>query len=985
MKVKLLTVIFSVILAWFPAAAQFYSLGSEPASVRWNAVDTPDYRIIYPEGLDSLARVYAVKLEQAAQIVGNTAGFRPNEAFRSRMPVILHANTAYSNGMVGWTPHRMELMTMPDPDFPEPTPWETQLAIHESRHAAQMQYTVSRPFRGWRIVTGELAAGALAAIYCGPAFFEGDAVVAETALTPSGRGRTADFLEYYRTCFANGDFRNYWQWRYGSLRHYTPDYYRAGYITAAGVRAIWDCPDFTARYFRRLSGHGGVVINNFGKTIKDVSGKSFKTAFREICDSLSAFWAADDSLRAPFMPSTQITQAGRRFTELQGLVLAGDRLTAVRSGITIPNQLVSIDACGNISSTGVFSSSFTGLEYSSVTGKLYWSEHAPDPRWEMRSFSNIRCMSPDGRRQTLTRGHRYFHPAASGSAALIAVSEYPVVGGSATVVLDAYDGHQTEVFNAPAGIQVIEPVWIGDELYTTALTDGGYGIYRVRDFKCILGPVPVKMKQPWSVGSKLMFTADLTGVNELYELDPSDGSTARISSTRSGAADFVFNATADTLYYTVLSPEGRTLHSTPADSLLRKPADFRLLPEYPFADELSEGEPEIFQNADSSTEISEPRKYSRLANLFRFHSWLPLYVDYDAISSLSMSTLTTAASPGATAFFQNDLGDFHGSVAYKAGFGEGKGWRHSGHLSLRWAGWYPVIEAKLHFNERQALLYTENADEDGNKTLAYSSGSAPLFSANLDMYVPLSFSRGGWNSGIIPEISLSSTNDRYINNEGSSGSMSRATARIRGYIMENTPASRIYPRWGAGTEAGISGRPEVLDMLCPNFYAYLYGYVPGLWQTHGTRITAMYEGRLETGSYCEAYLTMAPRGFLSASNSFLAAFPDKLKLTADYAMPVIPADWAGLGPVAYVKNFELTLHGDLALAGFGKEFSGPLRNLFSIGADFSVRLGNLLWIPYDTRIGISYNYKGGNIYGMLEQTGYEQSRHSVSMILTVDI
>ena len=342
MKYRLLTAALASILAAFPAAAQFYTLGSEPASVRWSSIETPTYRLIYPNGLDSLARVYALHLEQAAALVGNTAGFRPNQSFSKRMPVVLHAHTAYSNGLVSWTPRRVELMTMPDPDWPEPTPWETQLTIHESRHVAQMQYTAARPFRGWTYLTGQLVSGALAALYCGPAFFEGDAVVAETALTRGGRGRTADFLEYFRVSFAEGGFRNYWRWRYGSQRLYTPDYYRIGYITAAGVRSIYDTPDFTARYYQRIADHGGVTFNNFSKTIEDISGKKLDAAFTEIRDSLRIFWNEDYARRAPFMASRPLTSPGKRYTELNGLTPAGGRMFAVRSGITVPHQLVEI-------------------------------------------------------------------------------------------------------------------------------------------------------------------------------------------------------------------------------------------------------------------------------------------------------------------------------------------------------------------------------------------------------------------------------------------------------------------------------------------------------------------------------------------------------------------------------------------------------------------------------------------------------------------
>ena len=57
MKAKLLISVCSALLAGLPAAAQFYSLGSEPSSVKWNCIETPTYRVIYPVGLDSLAGV----------------------------------------------------------------------------------------------------------------------------------------------------------------------------------------------------------------------------------------------------------------------------------------------------------------------------------------------------------------------------------------------------------------------------------------------------------------------------------------------------------------------------------------------------------------------------------------------------------------------------------------------------------------------------------------------------------------------------------------------------------------------------------------------------------------------------------------------------------------------------------------------------------------------------------------------------------------
>lgn len=89
-------------------------MGADPGGLRWRSVETPTYRVIYPLGLDSLARSYAVALEQAATPVGSSIGRRPNVAYPRKMPVVLHAYTAYSNGMVTWTPRRMEMLTVPD-------------------------------------------------------------------------------------------------------------------------------------------------------------------------------------------------------------------------------------------------------------------------------------------------------------------------------------------------------------------------------------------------------------------------------------------------------------------------------------------------------------------------------------------------------------------------------------------------------------------------------------------------------------------------------------------------------------------------------------------------------------------------------------------------------------------------------------------------------------------------------------------------------
>ena len=62
-----------------------------------------------------------------------------------------------------------------------------------------------------------------------------------------------------------------------------------------------------------------------------------------------------------------------------------------------------------------------------------------------------------------------------------------------------------------------------------------------------------------------------------------------------------------------------------------------------------------------------------------------------------------------------------------------------------------------------------------------------------------------------------------------------------------------------------------------------------------------------------------------------------------------------------------------------------LNNLYSVGADLKVRLGNLLWIPYATRIGLRYDYNGGNCLESLKAAGAHVDRHSLQLIMSVDM
>jgi len=969
MKVKFLVPVLAFLASAPLARAQFYSLGSDPGSVKWSQIETDAYRIVYPSGMDSLARVYAVNLESARRVIGNSAGFVPNESYRKKLPVILHNFSATDNGMVTWAPRRIDLLTIPSPYNPEAYPNEALLSLHESRHAAQMQFGNAYPFRWLNIIFGEMATGALSAVYPGPAFLEGDAVTAETALTNSGRGRNADFLEYYRVSFAEGVNRNWWQWRWGSFNKYTPDYYRAGYLLIAGMRTVYDEPDFTARYFDRLKKHHGFAFGNLQKTVYETSGKSLDSSFKEISAALKEEWDADRALRGPFPEARKITSPGRYFTSYESVEIVGNQIYAVRTGIAEKASLVKIKPDGTQTRISSFATVASGLDYDEQTARLYWSEQLPDPRWELRSYSDIRYLDASGRVRNLTFRERFFNPVNNGS--VLAVAEYPEEGGSNIVILDALSGERKESIAAPDGTQVVEPVWVNGELYTSAIVEGGFCIFKVKGFECLLGPVSAKINGMDTRNGAILFTSDVNGVNELYSLNPADGKILRLSNTPDGATDFRFNPAGDSLYCTILSTKGRDICVIPATP---EHIDSFIPHIYTMAEELSSGEKELF--SPGNTEISGVEKYSKLGHLFKFHSWAPLYVNVNKISTISLDNVSQLAGLGATALFQNELGSAWGTVAYHAGHST-DGWHHSGHASINYEGWYPVIQAGIDFGDRYAQSSVIE-EKDKEKHIVKSSLDNPLASYYIKTYVPLVFNRGGLLRGLVPQVGFNGTNDlfegKYVNS---------LSASLRGYVMRRTPASAVYPKLGIGAEIGGYTRPGLESWFCPNAYAYVYGYLPGIGRTHGIRLSLTAVRNFATGSYVSSSVSNIPRGFPASVTSLVAAYPTQVKMSFDYALPFASLDWAGLCPLFYLRNLEIDPHADWA--SFTTDDGKNKGNLFSIGADFKLNLSNFLWVPFPVKIGVSYNYNGGSAFDTFAEKIEGLGRNSVEMVFSVDM
>ena len=959
--------------------AQFYTHGSDPAGLKWYSTETPYYRIIYPQGADSLARTYGRLLEQFRVPVGHSIGITPGDGQRSKMPVVLHTHNVYANGSVAWAPRRMDLFTIPESDGSDPTPWEIQLASHEPRHQAQLQFGYSKGFRIGTWIFGEGFNPVLWAIYLDGPLGEGDAVAGETGLAAGTRARTADFLNYFRVAYDQGDFRTWNRWRFGSFKHYVPDYYKIGYMTVAGERVFGDRPMALKELFEHNH-----------KAPWDFAPYSFKAGknFRKYAEGFNAIWQEEDAARAPFMPGERVSRKERFPVMYSSPVAANGEIYAFRQGYARSKELVQfID--GKWKAVMPFASNSSSLFPDPERGRIYWCETTPHPRWELDGYSVVRYYDIKNQKvgDITTRG-RFFNAYPSTDGKVLAAAEYPVEGGSAVVMLSTLDGSVLSRFPAPAGIQVTEFGWIGESLYAIAVETGGYGLFSISKdgaWTRVLEPMNAKVVNLGGGEDYLEWVSDASGVNELYKFYPSDKRLVKVTNTRYGSTDFCEED--GYLYYVSTVLDGAAVMRTALEDIHEKEVSPYDSFTYKVEDVLTAQENAMGAvDLNAPVEFSAPVRYRKLLHPLKFHTWLPLYVNYDAIEDGSFDFSYDTASPGLMAFFQNELGTLYGYAGYSLhpDPDRDKAWRNSFHGKLTYAGLFPVFEASLDIGDDAARQYQfVRYDAWGNASIGTSGHlrDVPSFVASLKAYVPLSYSKGGLLYGLTPQVRYTVSNNIYttapayynapagafeelpahyafagFGKEGSSVFLHSASASVRGYFMLPRPQNRVYPKLGIGAEVGGLIRPGLSDVFTSSTYEYMYGYLPGLYQTHGLKVTAMAQQQRGESTFVDNTLNTLPRGFKgSVASTIAASNPTQWRVTADYAMPFCIGGDLSLMPVTYIRNFVLTPHFDLT--GFKDG------NLWSAGLDFAADIGYLVIVAADATIGLSFSFLGGSWFG----------------------
>lgn len=929
--------------------AQYYSLGNDPARLKWKQISFDGWKVIYPQEADSMARVYAALIESAYRHVQ-----KPLKVQSRPVPVVLHPYSVYSNGVVTWAPGRVEMVTTPPVGMSYSQMWDRQLVIHELRHVAQISKFEQGVFKPLSWLIGEQAAGLGVGLYLDKFTLEGDAVISETEFSSSGRGRDPSFLMFYKAAFLDGDIRNLQRWKLGSGKKYTPDYYSLGYFLHSHIRTKTD----NREYIGEISGS---KIKNFYNPMvsriayRKVTGKTLNKHFEQIKRESLETWRREDSSRAPFTSYKIHSGKGKDYVSYTNAVaLAPDSLYAVKWDMHEPSRLVLIsekrENNKGESKKRENEKRLTSLGHingSPVTngGKIFWTEKVPSIRWELESYSVLKCFdAKTGKVTKLTKRGILCSPAFSPGGDTLAMAEYFAAGGSSLHLFNSTNMEKISSFPAPHNGQIKEVLFMGKKIYASVIAEEGIALFA-------LEPVSGEWSRetPWHrrsinrlgrFGEDLVFESDLNGTNNIYGYNPALKSLRRLTNSRFGAFLPYPSGDGSLLYYSDFDRNGYKIVSVMKESLLWEPASFLTAASCPAADIMSRQSGFSIDTVSLNTEKYVPQRYRKVSHLFRIHSWAPFYYNIDKLKNISYDNFYEIVSPGLTLYSQNTLGTMTGMAAYSY-----SNKRHSGHINLSYSGFWPVIEMEADYNEGNSNYIRLARDMNGRKYqfITPVEGTSS-FSSRLMLYLPMNFSGGGWSKGLIPTFLWRYSNDSYYSYEKMKYlTYQYISAGLQYYKIRSAAPLDIYPRLGIGVNLQFNKVPFSGENYGSLFFARVYGYLPGISGTHGLKLSLSYQHQnFKDKNYLLPNVASSPRGYEKKYGKNYVSF------SADYAFPVYLGD-VNILSLLYLKRLNVMPFADWAYN------QGELSDnrMFSFGTDLLVDF-NAIGISIPLSAGLRY-------------------------------
>jgi hypothetical protein len=916
-----------LLLVAFYTKTEAQSFGAHPSGQSWSILNSAAINIIYPLGMENQAQRVANIMNQISDGPTSSVGDK-----RYLFDLVLHNKTTIANGFVSLAPARAEFFCTPpaDNNLVGGTDWLDCLSIHEHRHMLQMANTRYGVTKLAYYLGGEQLWSAFTRLSTPNWYFEGDAVIAETALSNSGRGRLPFFTKEFRALAYENKNYSYQTLRNGSYKCFLPNHYPLGYLMLSKARKEKG-NDICAKVLEESSKFKGVFYP-FSKAMKRNTG--YTTG--ELYDKTIADFYQNSNKEISELklsPSTTISASPNQIvTKYQS-----PRYLSNGDIISIKSTYEAIEALyktTNGKDEKLCSIGLSTDNYISVGNDIVaWTEQSVNPRRGYLNYSEIVLFDTKTKTKTrLTDKLRYFSPVVSKDGSKVAAINISHEQINSIDILDIKTGKVSQTLPNKDNAFLSRLVWLNDnEIASIAKQNGLISIV-----KFDLNGAETKQLSPSSYhnidglsanGNDIYFQSDFSGIDNIYKTTANGNKEIyQISSVPVGAYLPDVSPDGKDIIYSEINSMGYKItkaSSSTATSLtpivFEEPSQMR---QFKTVANDSEGGDILHK---TPTNIYKTEKYSGLFKGLKLHSWhIPLSISVPSISI--------------------DMGNILNDVKLSAGGGINLNEANSSFVNagISINRYFPVINFNTNYFHRNTDVYSKNTNTI--EKVKFSE-----LSYNASVSIPLHWIRNNFTTYFNSKISYTHRYIQNINNQNinlTNSNFGSYGLNLSFGSIERTAEQNVGPRLGFQSNfnytKGIGIDSEKLNLGANIF-------LPGLSANHNIVLKTAYQKELLSNKYQYSDSFEYSRGFTGLIND------QAIGGSINYGFPLAYPDW-GFGGITYFKRIRANLFYDIS-----KIKQGDIsRNYSSAGVDLILDNIHLNLIPLSIGIRSSYLLEGAN-------------------------
>lgn len=903
--------LFSLIL--LGASAQEF--GGNPPSLKWKQINNDTVRIIFPDGLQEVAKKIAAITGQMG-----TSQYTIGNRFR-KINIVLQNQTTISNAYVGLGPRRSEFFMTPQQNSFElgSLPWYQQLAQHEWRHVQQFNNFNKGISRLFYILAGEYGLSFINSTAIPNWFWEGDAVYSETHLSTQGRGRIPYFFNGYRSVWASEKNYSWLKLRNGSLRDYVPDHYQLGYLLTAYGRQkygkdVWAKVTNDAVRFKGL-------FYPFQSAVKRNIGISYKEYRKAALEYFNVLEGTTKTASSNWAKQQKHFAGSEEYPQW----IDSSHLLFVKSSYkSIPKFIKRNIITGEEDEIRVKDISLDN-HFSFSNGKIVYAAVGFDLRWGWRDYSDIRIIDiTNGNQRTVVRKSKYFAPDIAADGKSIVAVKVETDGSCRLDILDTDSGAIVKSLANKAGYYFTYPKFYGPRKIVSPVRNQtgemALGIFSIENDDVewllpfsgnIIGFTNVK-------GDTITFSASSGETDKnfaiinrkLYEVNNLSKGIATGSYQLSiGEGGIVWTDFTAVGYHLMHEKLSENTFQPALSSQIRT-----ALPIY--------GITTINDSISAQQEISSNdypvKKYGKGSHLVNFHSWLP------SVSS-SESSITFIS--------ENVLNTLQGEASFTYNSNE-----NSKKIGLigAYGGLFPWL--------RLGVGYTKDRSASFNGNLVRWD----QFELRTGFLLPFNFSGGKTYTSlrfgtdyVFNKPIVSGANKNLLDDKsyGYTNSYLTFTSQVQ------KARQHIYPRFAQTIKTEFSY--GITQIEGRQFLADGLWYFPGVFNNHSLVFNTAWQSRDTARNILFSNNFPFSRGYNVRS------FFNMYKLAANYHMPLAYPDW-GFASIVYFQRIRANFFFDFThIQDFDQNRAKVTREYRSYGTE--IFFDTKWWNQQPLSFGIRYS------------------------------